>query len=87
LAQYTLRPNSQHKRDFICPRGTEVRDKGQRHEREKEGEGGKGEEEGVFSERAKDLPLDSEETDMTHRNIAVYFKKGSSNFSSSCGLA
>ncbi|MGE9805814.1 hypothetical protein ACQP3L_35150, partial [Escherichia coli] len=69
---------SAHRR-FICPRGTEGKDKGQRQEIDGdieaegstgEGRGGRGICSGVRQED-KGLPLDREETNMTHRQMVI----------------
>ena len=62
------KPSSQHKGDVFAPEGQRSGNKRQRQEMEDE-EGNKGKK---IGERDKGLPLDREETDVTHRKMSVY---------------
>lgn len=59
-------------RRFICPRGTEDRDKGQRQGKRKKEKGARERGQKYLSQKDKGLSLDKEETDMAHRKMAVY---------------
>ena len=68
------RPSSQHKGDSFAPERQRTGNKRQRQEIEDEGEGEGNKEKGavVFVLEDKGLPLDREETDVAHRQLAVY---------------
>ena len=74
MAQDTLRPSSQHK-EIICYRWTKGRDKGQRQENRVRGRRRREQREGTgmfVPEWDKELPLDREEADLAHRQMAIY---------------
>ena len=71
----TPRPDSQHKGDPSILEKQGAGNKTQEVEDKGEAAGSKGEEEGTFVPD-KGLPLDSEETGMTHRKMEVYKGKG-----------
>lgn len=77
LAQDTPRPSSQHTGDLLTPEGPRAENKRQRREIEDEGEReeNKGKGEGILAPEGPRIPLDREEEDKAHRQMAVYTGK------------